>query len=112
MQNWFGEPTTIDHKEFLIKNRSKILKPSDDPLYVHFRLEYDPSHIPSVDEIRVNGVKICSSADPQLPQTPGPGTRPGDLGISVQIQATLNQCGIIPLKANPLITHGEKSADG
>ncbi|KAL1490932.1 hypothetical protein ABEB36_011601 [Hypothenemus hampei] len=71
--NWFAESTTVDHKEFSIRNSNYKLA-AGPPIQIEFFVKYDSSEqeIPRVKKITLNGRTICpkpvrvASAEPKL----------------------------------------------
>ncbi|KAF5283195.1 hypothetical protein FQA39_LY17387 [Lamprigera yunnana] len=61
--NWFGDTTTENNRDFVIKDRNYVLEPTGDPLSLRFFVKYDQplNLVPSVVRIRLNGKVICNS---------------------------------------------------
>lgn len=58
-QNWFGEVSTEDNREFKVKNRAFQLK-SNNSLSVRFYIKYDTKQPPpQLSLIRLNGKTVC-----------------------------------------------------
>ncbi|KAK5638498.1 hypothetical protein RI129_012793 [Pyrocoelia pectoralis] len=137
LQNWFGESTTDDNLNFLIKNRNQVLDATSAPLSIRFFVRFDPKEgVPSVVQIKLNGRTICgaaagTTASPVLHtshvKTKAPVTMStedeffeGDFSPTRRPIITLptrpaqphDTCGTVQIEARPLITYGQSTTEG
>ncbi|XP_017770016.1 PREDICTED: transmembrane protease serine 11E-like [Nicrophorus vespilloides] len=71
--NWFGQASSADNKEFVIKNPAYLLEPGP-TVNVKIQVIYSPTEIvPSVTRIRLNGRTVCNEGVPvRTTEAPSP----------------------------------------
>ena len=137
LQNWFGEATTDDNLEFVIKNRNYVLEPTNGPVSIRFFVKFDPEEgVPSVVRIKLNGKVICGGTRVTTPppvlhisnaktKTTTPPTNTdddffaGDFSptrrplIAVPTKPPVSKsCGTVKIEARPLVTYGQSTTEG
>lgn len=137
LQNWFGESTTNNNLDFVIKNRNQVLHPTSEPLSIRFFVRYDPKEgVPSVLRIKLNGRIICGKAETtesppvlhlsnvkttaHVVTTTEDDFFEGDFSPTRHPIITLptrpapspDACGTVQIEARPLITYGQETTEG